>query len=84
MDTTVPIETKETGASSHRQPRTIPEALDRAAERFGGDEALVDGTTRLSFRDLAERVDHVAARAGGERYERATVWPCGRRTALHG
>ena len=64
-------------APGDRQPRTIPEALDQAADRFGDDEALVDGTTRLSFRDLAERVDHVAralVASGIERGDRVALW----------
>ncbi len=64
-------------ASADRQPRTIPEALDQAADRFRDDEALVDGTTRLSFRDLAERVDLVAralVASGVERGDRVALW----------
>jgi len=60
-----------------RPPRTIPEAVVRAADLFGDDEALVDGTMRLSFRDLAARVDG-AARAlvasGIERGDRVALW----------
>ncbi len=59
------------------QPRTIPEALDRAANHFGDDEALVDGTIRLSFRDLADRVDLVARAlvgSGIERGDRVALW----------
>jgi len=41
-------------------PRTIPEALVIAASQFGDDEALVDGSTRLSFAELATTVDEVA------------------------
>ncbi len=41
-------------------PLTIPDALAGAAHRFGDDEALVDGPVRLSFRQLAARVDEVA------------------------
>jgi HIP---CoA ligase len=46
-------------------------------ERFGNDEALVDGTTRLSFRDLSERVEHVAralVASGVERGDRVALW----------
>ncbi|HEY8525854.1 MAG TPA: FadD3 family acyl-CoA ligase [Acidimicrobiales bacterium] len=39
---------------------TIPGAVERAAERYGDGEALVDGDLRLSFRDLAARVDEAA------------------------
>ena len=60
-----------------RQPRTIPDALDQAAEKYRDDEALVDGTARLSFAQLAERVDQ-AARAlvgsGIEPGDRVALW----------
>jgi HIP---CoA ligase len=73
----VPSDNEADRASGDGEPRTIPEALDQAVDRFGNDEALVDGTTRLSFRDLAERVDH-AARAlvasGIERGDRVALW----------
>ena len=65
------------GSAGDRPPRTIPEALDQAVVRFGDDEALVDGTIRLSFRDLAERVDLVARAlvgSGIEPGERVAVW----------
>jgi acyl-CoA synthetase (AMP-forming)/AMP-acid ligase II len=39
---------------------TIPAAIDRAAERFGEREALVDGPLRLRFSDLAQAADDVA------------------------
>ncbi len=59
------------------EPSTIPEALARAAGRFGEAEALVDGATRLSFRQLAERVS-LAARAliasGIEAGDRVAIW----------
>jgi len=41
-------------------PRTIPDAVLLAAQRFGDDEALVDGSTRLTFGDLSAAVDDVA------------------------
>jgi acyl-CoA synthetase (AMP-forming)/AMP-acid ligase II len=41
-------------------PRTIPDVLAAAAERFGDDEALVDGPLRLTFRELAAGADEVA------------------------
>ena len=46
-------------------------------DRFGDDEAVVDGTDRLSFRDLAERVDLVARAlvgSGIEPGDRVAVW----------
>ena len=68
-------------ASGDRPPRTIPEALEQAADRFGDDEALVDGATRLSFRDLAERVDRAAARWWRAVSSAATASLSGRPTA---
>ncbi len=60
-----------------RGPLTIPEALQQAADIYGDDEALVDGTTRFSFRDLAERVDLVAralVASGIEHGDRVALW----------
>ncbi|GAA3438323.1 FadD3 family acyl-CoA ligase [Kutzneria kofuensis] len=50
-------------------PSTIPAAVDAAAERFGDNEAVVDGEVRLTYRDLRTRVRQVAAAfvAGGLR-----------------
>jgi acyl-CoA synthetase (AMP-forming)/AMP-acid ligase II len=56
---------------------TIPQVLERAAERFAGGEALVDGDLRLSFPELAARADE-AARAlvawGLEPGDRVAIW----------
>ena len=63
--------------SDDGQPRTIPDALDRAAANYRDDEALVDGTTRLSFGQLAERVDQVARAlvgSGIEPGDRVALW----------
>jgi acyl-CoA synthetase (AMP-forming)/AMP-acid ligase II len=60
-----------------REPRTIPEALVVAADRFGDDEALVDSATRLSFRALAHKVDEVARAliaSGVRRGDRVALW----------
>jgi acyl-CoA synthetase (AMP-forming)/AMP-acid ligase II len=58
-------------------PRTVPESLIMAADRFGDDEAVVDTTTRLSFRALASKVDE-AARAlvasGVQPGDRVALW----------
>jgi HIP---CoA ligase len=73
----VPSENEADRAPGDRSPRTIPEALQQAVDRFGADEAVVDGTTRLSFRDLAERVDHAAGAlvaSGIERGDRVALW----------
>jgi acyl-CoA synthetase (AMP-forming)/AMP-acid ligase II len=57
--------------------RTIPDAVAHAVERFGDDEALVDGQTRLSFRQLASQVD-LSARAlvasGVQAGDRVALW----------
>jgi HIP---CoA ligase len=63
--------------SGDRQLQTIPEALDQAAENYGDDEALIDGPTRLSFGQLAARVDHVARAlvgSGIEPGDRVALW----------
>lgn len=58
-------------------PGTIPGVVERAASEFGDIEALVDGDTRLTFAELADRVDD-AARAfiasGVEPGDRVGVW----------
>ncbi len=41
-------------------PRTVAGALERAAHRFGDEEALVDGGLRLSWVDLLAAVDEAA------------------------
>jgi len=63
-------------------PTTIPAALLHAAERFGDREALIDGSARWTFADLADAaLDSAAAMtaAGVERGDRVAVWaPNGR------
>ena len=58
-------------------PETIPAALDRAVAGFGDREALVDGDDRLTWAELAERVDE-AARAlvasGIAARDRVAIW----------
>ena len=41
-------------------PETIPGVVKRAAEVFGDREAIVDGDVRLTFAELAERVERAA------------------------
>jgi len=41
-------------------PLTIPQLIERAADRFGASEAVVDGDVRLSFRQFAEEIDKAA------------------------
>jgi HIP---CoA ligase len=56
---------------------TVAGVVERAAAEFGDAEALVDGDLRLSFTELAARIDD-AARAllatGVERGDRVAVW----------
>jgi HIP---CoA ligase len=59
------------------EPRTIPEALDLAALRFGAEEAVVDGATRLSFRDLQSKVRLVSRAliaSGIAAGDRVAIW----------
>ena len=58
-------------------PPTIPAVLARAVERFGDDEALVTPQVRLTFTELAARVDTAMAflqRRGIEPGDRVAVW----------
>jgi acyl-CoA synthetase (AMP-forming)/AMP-acid ligase II len=58
-------------------PRTIPEVLARAAERFAEREALVDGDTRLTFADLADAADEstrALMASGVEPGDRVAIW----------
>ena len=63
-------------------PPTIPAALLRAAEQFGDREALIDGSSRWTFADLAEAALRSAGAmiaAGVEHGDRVAVWaPNGR------
>lgn len=58
-------------------PTTVAGALERAAQRFSTQEALVDGDLRLDWIELLEHVD-VAARAliaiGVEPGDRVAIW----------
>jgi len=56
---------------------TIPAVVERAAERFGDAEGLVDGDRRLSFAELADAADAAArafVAAGIEPGDRVAVW----------
>jgi acyl-CoA synthetase (AMP-forming)/AMP-acid ligase II len=59
------------------EPLTLPGVLQRAAERFGTQEALVDERARLSFAELADAAA-VAGRAlvarGIEPGDRVAIW----------
>jgi len=68
---------RDVDGSGDRQPQTIPEALDLAAENYRDDEALIDGADRLSFGQLASRVEHVARAlvgSGIEPGDRVALW----------
>jgi acyl-CoA synthetase (AMP-forming)/AMP-acid ligase II len=58
-------------------PQTIPQVVARAVERFGDQEAVVDGDVRLSFVEFSDEIDR-AARAliatGVERGDRVAIW----------
>ena len=56
---------------------TIPGLVTWAGERFGDDEAVVDGDVRLSFAQLAAAVDDVATgmmAMGLEAGDRVAIW----------
>ncbi len=58
-------------------PSTIPEALDRAAELFGDEEAVVDGATRWTFVQLRDQARSVAAALMGSGVapgDRVALW----------
>ena len=58
-------------------PLTIPKIVERAAQRFGDREAVVDGDVRLSFTEFADEIG-IAARAfvatGVEPGDRVSIW----------
>ncbi|WP_059017808.1 FadD3 family acyl-CoA ligase [Mycobacterium sp. M26] len=57
--------------------QTIPEMVMSAAEEFGDAEAVVDGSLRLSFAEVADRVCRAAgafARLGVEKGDRIAIW----------
>lgn len=67
----------EAGKPDVLQPGTIPDALALAVQDYGEEEALVDGSLRLSFGQLAERVDRVARAlvgSGIEPGDRVALW----------
>jgi acyl-CoA synthetase (AMP-forming)/AMP-acid ligase II len=59
------------------RPRSIPHVAEWAAARYGDAEALVDGPTRLTFRDidrLARQATAAATRLGVGPGERVALW----------
>jgi acyl-CoA synthetase (AMP-forming)/AMP-acid ligase II len=58
-------------------PRTIPELVRTAGERFGDREGLVDGDVRLSFAEVASEVELLARAmlaSGVEPGDRVAIW----------
>lgn len=56
---------------------TIPEMVASAADRFGDGEAVVDGSLRLTFVELVDRIGRAAgalAELGIRRGDRVAVW----------
>ncbi|WP_316574404.1 FadD3 family acyl-CoA ligase [Nocardia canadensis] len=57
--------------------KTIPEMVLSAADRFGDAEAVVDGSQRVTFVELADRIRRAAgafAEAGLDKGDRAAIW----------
>jgi acyl-CoA synthetase (AMP-forming)/AMP-acid ligase II len=57
--------------------QTIPEMVLSAADRFGNSEAVVDGSLRLTFTEVAHRVRCAAgafAELGVEKGDRIAIW----------
>lgn len=58
-------------------PQTIPALVRRAAETFGSSEGIVDGDVRLTYAEVADKVE-IAARAliarGVEPGDRVAIW----------
>ncbi|WP_405804158.1 FadD3 family acyl-CoA ligase [Streptomyces sp. NBC_01187] len=72
-DVTVP----EGGHTFPEGIRTVPELVRAAAERYGEREAVVEGRTRVGYRELGERVERAAAAcvaSGLERGDRVAIW----------
>lgn len=56
---------------------SVPGLVRAAAERYGEREAVVDGRTRVTYRELGERVERAAAAcmaSGVEPGDRVAVW----------
>ncbi|MDX1884197.1 FadD3 family acyl-CoA ligase [Mycolicibacterium sp. 120270] len=62
---------------TRRSWQTIPEMVLSAADRFGDAEAVVDGSLRLSFTEVVDRIRSAAGafrNLGIEKGERVAVW----------
>ncbi|MFF4158301.1 AMP-binding protein [Streptomyces sp. NPDC001678] len=56
---------------------SIPRLVRMAAERYAAREAVVEGRTRITYRQLGERVEHATAAcvaAGVEAGDRVAIW----------
>jgi acyl-CoA synthetase (AMP-forming)/AMP-acid ligase II len=56
---------------------TIPKMLADSVRRYGDDEAIVDGTERITYRELGERVDATSKAfmaAGVASGDRVAIW----------
>ncbi|GAA1104640.1 FadD3 family acyl-CoA ligase [Streptomyces javensis] len=59
------------------QGHTIPALIRAAVERFGPDEAVVEGRARISYAELGARIERAAAAcvaSGLEPGDRAAIW----------
>jgi len=68
---------RDTGVRGDRRWGTIPNLARSAAERFGADEAIVDGDVHLTFADLwadARRAGRAFVAAGVEPGDRVAIW----------
>lgn len=57
--------------------QTIPEMVLSAADRFGDAEAVVDGTVRITYTELTDRIRRAAgafAAAGVRKGDRVAIW----------
>jgi acyl-CoA synthetase (AMP-forming)/AMP-acid ligase II len=68
---------RDTGVRGDLEWGSIPNLARSAAERFGADEAVVDGDVRLSFAELwdaAEQAGRAFVAAGVEPGDRVAIW----------
>ncbi|MGD0880147.1 MAG: FadD3 family acyl-CoA ligase [Acidimicrobiales bacterium] len=65
------------GTARQRERPTVPQIVDASFERFGDRAAVIEGGTRLSYRELVERSRRFGAglvAAGVEPGDRVAVW----------
>jgi acyl-CoA synthetase (AMP-forming)/AMP-acid ligase II len=64
-------------SSTYLSSETLPDLIDQAATRFGGDIFIEDGATRISYTDLRTRTRQVAAALlarGIGKGDRVAIW----------